>query len=131
MRSSSNPIADDIRRWAFDPDAEEPVQDWDLLLATTDQEDLFMELASDDTCPNAEYFLGVLYLIVGDAVRTEYRTHPKARIEDLLGMAEARFPKRCIYLWVRRSKDLMTHPESFLYDEWCGGILGRRKDEDT
>ncbi|HEY8993837.1 MAG TPA: hypothetical protein VIM71_04075 [Lacunisphaera sp.] len=131
MRSSSNPIADDIRRWAFTPDAEEPVQDWDLLLAATDQEDLFMELASDDACPNAEYLLGVLYFIVGDAVRTEYRTHSKAHIEGLLKKAEARFPKRCIYLWVQRSKYLMVHPESFHYDEWCAGILARRKDEEA
>ena len=129
MRSTSNPIAEDIRRWAFTPDAEEPVQDWDLLLATTDQQELFMELASNDACPNADYFLSVLYIIVGDALRTNYRTLSQGRIEALLKKAEAKFPKRCIYLWVQRSKQLMAHPESFHYDEWCAGVLARRKED--
>lgn len=33
MTDPANPTADDIRRWANDATALEPVQDWDLLLA--------------------------------------------------------------------------------------------------
>ena len=129
MRSSSNPLPDDIRRWAYTPNAKEPVQDWDLLLSRIHQEDLFMELATDDACPNADYFLKVLYLIVGDAVRTNFRSHTKTHIENLLTKAETRFQKRCIYLWIRRSRQLMTDPKSFVYDEWCAGVLARREED--
>jgi len=129
MRSPYNPVAEDIRSWAFDVGAEEPVQDWDLMLAHVAQDELFLELASDDACPKADYFLALLYLIVGDAVRTDYAGRTKDRIEGLLKKGEASFPKRCIYLWIRRSKDLLAHPESFRYDDWCAGLLARKQDE--
>jgi hypothetical protein len=129
MRSPYNPLAEDIRRWAFDVGAEEPVQDWDLILADVDQDELFLELASDDACPKADYFLALLYLIVGDAVRTDYVGCNKDRIEALLKKSEASFPKRCIYLWAKRSKHLIAHPEAFQYDDWCAGFLARKQDE--
>ena len=129
MTDPYNPIAEDIRRWAFDAEAKEPVQDWDLMLSTVAQEDLFLELASNDECPKADFFLALLYLIAGDAVRTGYRSHPRDAVESLLKKAEARYPKRCIYLWIRRSKHLMAHPEEFQYDDWCAGVLAREKEE--
>ena len=129
MTNPSNPTSEDIRSWAFDADAEEPVQDWDLLLSTVAQENLFLELASNDDCPKADFFLALLYLISGDAVRTDYKSHSRDAIESLLKKAEANFPKRCIYLWVRRSRHLMEHPEEFRYDDRCAGVLARDKEE--
>jgi len=129
MRSPYNPITEDIRSWAFEVGAEEPVQDWDLMLAHVAQDELYLELASDDACPKADYFLALLYLIVGDAVRTVYGERTKDQIESMLKKGEARFPKRCIYLWIQRSKHLLAHPESFQYDDWCAGLLARKQDE--
>jgi hypothetical protein len=82
MRNPSNPSSEDIRRWAFDAGAEEPVQDWDLLLSTVAQENFFLELASNDDCPKSEFFLALLYLITGDAVRTDYKSHRRDAIES-------------------------------------------------
>src|SRR6266498_4073214 len=68
MRSRYNPTAEDLRTWAYDSSSEEPAQDWDLSLATIPYDDLFLEFASDVDCPKRDYFLSLLYLIVGDAV---------------------------------------------------------------
>jgi hypothetical protein len=127
MRSRFNPTAEDIRLWAFDAESQEPAQDWDLTLATVAYDDLFMQLAGDDACPKRDYFLALLYLIVGDAVRTGYRTKAKEDVEALLKKAEVRFPKRPVYLWTQRSRELLQHPERFKYDEWCAGGLAREK----
>lgn len=73
MKDPYNPVENEIRAWAKNPEAVEPVQDWDLMLCNVDRLDLYLELASTDNCPQADYFLAALYLIVGDAVRTEFR----------------------------------------------------------
>jgi hypothetical protein len=130
MRDPANPIADDIRHWAFDATAEEPIQDWDLILSTVAQTDLFLELAATNECPKADYFLAVLYLIVGDAVRTGYNTHSKGEINGLLKKAESSHSHRSIHLWTQRSRHLIAHPETFQYDDWCAGVLARQQ-EDT
>jgi hypothetical protein len=126
MRSPYNPTAEDLRLWAYEADSLEPEQDWDLILSWTPYDDLFLEFASDPNCPKTDYFLALLYLIVGDAVRTRYRTKAKQDIEALLQKAEKRFPKHRIYLWVRRSRDLLVLPDTFRYDHWCGGGLARQ-----
>jgi hypothetical protein len=59
-------------------------------------------------CPKAHFFLALLYLIVGYAVRTQYRTKKKEEIEALLEKARKQFPKHSIYLWTERSTDLVS-----------------------
>jgi hypothetical protein len=125
MRDPYNPTAEALRLWAYDADAEVPAQDWELILSTVPYDDLFLEFASDEDCPKADYFLALLYLIVGDAVRSTYRTKKEEEVESLLLKAEKKFPKRWIYLWVQRSRDLLAHPERFSYDDWCAGVLSR------
>jgi hypothetical protein len=121
MRSPYNPTAEDLRLWAYDAESLEPEQDWDLVLSWTPYDDLFLEFASDPGCPKANYFLALLYLIVGDAVRSKYRTKAKEDVQALLQKAEKRFPKHCIDLWVSRSRELLAHPDTFRYTDWCGG----------
>lgn len=125
MRSPSNPIAGDIERWAFDATAVEPVQDWDLILSHCPYEPLYMKLAAASDCPQREFFLALLYLIVGDAVRTNYRTRSLPDIERLLAFAEQEFKSYWLYLWVQRSRNLLATPQTFRYDDWCAGGLAR------
>jgi hypothetical protein len=50
MRNPTSPTLDEVREWAFDTDAPEPIQDWDLVLTWQTEEShmrLFIELASD------------------------------------------------------------------------------------
>ncbi len=125
MRSPYNPLSDDIAKWAYDPPALEPVQDWDLILRDVPYESRYMKLASSEDCPKREYFLSLLYLIVGDTVRTGYRTRSREDLERLLALAETEFPSYWLRLWVQRAKELMANPETFRYDDWCGGILAQ------
>jgi hypothetical protein len=125
MRAPYDPRAEDLSEWAYDPSAKEPVQDWDLTLAHIPYESLYMKFASSSDCPKQEYFLSLLYLIVGDAVRTQYQTRSREDIERLLSEADRNFPSYWIHLWLKRSRGLIAEPGKFRYDDWCFGNLAR------
>ncbi|MBK9264684.1 MAG: hypothetical protein IPM54_33490 [Polyangiaceae bacterium] len=113
------PDEHELREWAHAPAAVEPQQDFDLLLATIPQRS-YVEFAGDVACPKAEYFLKILYLIVGDAVRTNYGCERRDTVDDLLQAGRTQGSARIIE-WVARSERLMLHPEEFDYDLWCAG----------
>jgi hypothetical protein len=119
-----NPTEAEVRDWAYRPGAVEPEQDWELALSGTGFEALYVDLAADPACPARDFFLRVLYLLVGDAARTRYRSLPAGTVEALLerGLTAGR-PE--LALWAERSRELMRHPETFGYDAWCGGGLAR------
>jgi len=125
MRDPWNPQQAEIREWAYSEDQLEPDQDWDLVLANLDELDLYLEIAADDACPNWGYFLRVLYLVVGDAVRTEFQTESREDLEALLEATRA-FAKRRFDLLRERAEDLIARPETFDYDNWCLGGFVRR-----
>jgi hypothetical protein len=114
-----SPDDQELREWAYDPVAVEPQQDFDLLLATTPRRS-YVEFAGDVACPKAAYFLSVLYLIVGDAVRTDYSSECRDTVDDLLQAGRAQGSAR-VLTWVARSERLMLHPEEFEFDLWCAG----------
>ncbi|MEM9282173.1 MAG: hypothetical protein AAGA96_10120 [Verrucomicrobiota bacterium] len=122
MRDPINPTRDEIRNWAYTEGAMEPEQDWDLHLANLREFDLFTELAADDDCPSWDYFLRLLYLIVGDAVRTGFQTESEETIRDILKATE-KIPRHRFHVLRLRSDELLKRPESFAYDDWCAGIL--------
>ncbi len=113
-------LRDEIRAWAFTKGAKEPEQDWDLQLANLREYDLYVELAADADCPNADYFLRLLYLIVGDAVRTSYRSESAEIVQQLLGRSREYADLR-MDRWRARSLELMRSPDAFVYEDWCAG----------
>jgi hypothetical protein len=125
MKSATHPTVEELRAWAFDASSLEPMQDWDLVLSWVPYEDVYAEFASTKACPKADYFLALLYLIVGDAVRAEYRNRSKEDIEALLWKLEQRFPAYVIRQWIQRSRELLAQPERFRYEDWCAGGLAR------
>ena len=114
----------DIRNWAFDPDAL-CEQDWDICSTGIGHDPLFIELAADENCPKRGFFLHCLYLLVGDAVRTQGHTALYSHLEALFGRAEAT-AKPWLLRWVSQSRDLIANPGRFNYDHWCRGVLARR-----
>jgi hypothetical protein len=122
MRNPYNPTPEQIRAWAQTPDATEPIQDWDLLLLHEPHEALYLELAADWGCPARGYFLALLYRLVGDAVRTGFRTRSKAAVLDLLERSRA-FRHPTLGQWRQRSRELLGNLDSFDFDAWCGGGL--------
>ena len=64
LRNPSNPAEDELRAWAYDPDAREPMQDWDLVLAWQVDRGFLgrcVVYAADPSCPKADFFLDVLF----------------------------------------------------------------------
>lgn len=115
-----NPTPNEIRTWAYAPDAVEPCQDWDLALSWSLHEKVLLETASDEACPNRRYLLRVLYLIVGDAIRTDFHTRQRSIIEGLVARGDE-YGHPDIRTWQQRSRELLASPALFNYDLWCGG----------
>jgi hypothetical protein len=122
MKDPWNPTADEIRVWAFDPEASHE-QDWELILTDGEFDELLVDLAADLQCPKCGFFLGCLYLLVGDAVRSHGRSHTPEQLAALFSRAE-RTGDAELRLWAARSRDLLSHREKLDYAKWCqGGIL--------
>ena len=119
-----NPFPDEIREWACAEGVVEPCEDWSLALSWGGQERALLECAADAHCPKRGYFLSVLYLMVGDAVRTDFRVRARPIVEGFIGRSD-RYPHPDIRLWQQRSRHLLTHPNEFDYSLWCGGELAR------
>jgi hypothetical protein len=123
VRDPWNPTEAEVRAWAYQPHAM-CEEDWHLALPGNGYDELYLDLVADHACPNRGFFLEVLYLLVGDAVRTGYRREGREHVEELLERALATGHPD-LALWAERSRALMARPEMFDYDPWCGGGLAR------
>jgi hypothetical protein len=68
--------------------------------------------------------LGVLYFIVGNAVRRDFSSQPRPIIEALIDRGQD-YDHPDICLWQKRSRDLLTNPKLFDSALWCGGGYAR------
>jgi hypothetical protein len=119
-----NPEPDEIRAWAYDADAMCPEQDFDLALSWAGHEKAYLELAQHEACPKRRFFLGVLYLMVGDAVRTRFHVAPEPVVRGLIEHGND-YDHPEIRLWQERSRALLANRDLFDYDLWCGGGYAR------
>lgn len=119
MHDPWNPTTPEIREWAYSTDAVEPCQDWDLALSWAQYVPVYIEFVADPRCPSRDYFLHVLYFMVGDAVRTEFRNTPRPIVEGWLEK-HSEFLCAELSLWADRSWKLLRDPASFDYEYWCG-----------
>jgi hypothetical protein len=129
MRDPHNPTDYELRAWAAEPGAVEPVQDWDVMIAGLPHPALYVEMAGDYGCPNRAYFLRVLYLLVGDAVRTEFRVRSRDEVLTLLERSR-RVRHPAVQAWRHRARALLDDPSTFDYDAWCAGGLARGETPD-
>ena len=120
-----NPMPAEIREWAYTADAKFPCEDWDLALLWTGFEDLFLEFAGDDNCPNQQFFLSMLYLMVGDSVRRGVDHHVEFNLKDFIRKAR-KYDHEALRVWSSRSQNLLRNPECFDYEDWCSGRLAEK-----
>ncbi|HEV3083175.1 MAG TPA: hypothetical protein VGY66_25545 [Gemmataceae bacterium] len=116
MQYSSNPTADDIRQWAFEPDTLSASEDWDLMITGIGFEDLFLELVENPECPKSDFFLHCLYLWVYQNVRGD---GPTAEVERLLQRGQASY-EPALRRWARRSRALIADPRRADRHLWWG-----------
>ncbi|MEV5575278.1 hypothetical protein AB0L06_35015 [Spirillospora sp. NPDC052269] len=124
-----DPTAEEVVRWAYDPDAYAPTQDFDLMLDSVDVSRVLPGLVADPECPKRGFFLGALYVISGDAVRSKYSLKTREHLKSLLRLADE-LDEPVTATWARRTRALMANPETFEYDLWCDGGLARRPYDD-
>jgi hypothetical protein len=98
--------------------------DWDLLVAGDHLIGTLAELALDPRCPARRFTLHCLYIYAADAIRTNFRAHPKRRLRKLVEQAE-REGDELNRQWAYNSRMLIARPELFDYHDWCEGGLIR------
>jgi len=124
FRDPWNPSIEEVLEWAYDPDAEDPCQDWDLALTWVGYQTDYIRLACDKNCPKKLFFLHMLYLMVGDPVRSNYRSVSKEALLEFV--QKGRYTSdQDVQLWHDRSLELLNDPGKFNYIDWCGGGLAR------
>lgn len=113
MNDPYDPSDDDLRAWA-QGDGMWPVEDFDLIVAAIhDRVSLLLELS---TSPQREFFVGCLYLVVGDAVRSNFNTTALPDLEFALDHStEAALSDPAIARWLSDSRRLLAHPDTFNY----------------
>lgn len=126
MQNPWNPSVEKIRQWAYDEGAPEPEIDFHLALAWARYEKTYLDLASDPSCPKRGYFLDILYLIVGDAVRSKFRSEPKPIIAGFVERG-SEYTDPGVRRWQERSRQLLEDPSLFDYALWCGGGFAREE----
>ena len=119
IQNAWNVQRDELKNWAYKADEPWPDQDFDLSVSEIQYSDLIIEFAIDEDCPKKKFFLSCAYLLVGDAVMTEYQSRSRSEIEAFLGKAKSKNHKSLNTLY-ERSVSLLENPESFDYDLWCG-----------
>jgi hypothetical protein len=122
MKDPYNPINEELREWAFDVDALWPEQDFDLAVAKLNLSEIILELSSDNNCPKQRFFVKCAYLIVGDAVRTDYYTASRQDVVAFLEKAK-KTGNHYLFRFVEQSNELIQNPSKFDYDQWCDGGL--------
>ena len=118
-----NPTSDDLRLWAYTPDAEYPdemSQDWDLCIIDFERAPLLLQFASDPVCPNRKFFLRCLYTLAGDCIRIPAGRASIPNLREVLQLVASDAPQD-IQLWVQRTGHLLEHPEIYDYNRWGWG----------
>jgi hypothetical protein len=122
-----DPTPAELRSWAYQPDSvtlQSMPLDWDLLVAGDQLIGTLADLALDPGCPARRFALHCLYIYAADAIRTNFRAHPKRRLRKLVEQAESRGDD-VNRQWAYNTRMLIARPELFDYHDWCEGGLVR------
>jgi hypothetical protein len=114
-----NPTVQDIRDWANDASADWPDEEWDMTVATRDNAVLIFQLA-DEACPQADFFVHCLYVLVGCFAATGDSFIPRADIHALIAKA-GNSHNNGVRRWGDRSKAFLANPEAYDRECWVEG----------
>lgn len=125
IANAFKPSERELRAWAAEPGAPEPVQDWDLVLAwdmDPGRLRLFIELAADAGLPNAEYFLMALYTWVAHVARRDDFDSWRSQYDRWLDPAKGvRDP--AVKRWRHRARLLFQGVERIDPDAWGDAMM--------
>jgi len=122
-----DPTPAELRAWAYHPDVvqlQSMPPDWDLLVSGDHLVGTLFDLAMDLKCPARRFALHCLYIYAADAIRTNFRAHPKRRLRKFVEQAESEGDE-LLAVWAHNTRMLLARPDLFDYHEWCEGGLVR------
>ncbi|MBX3424033.1 MAG: hypothetical protein KF752_20960 [Pirellulaceae bacterium] len=116
---SWNPTHEEIRDWGRDPIAGWPDEEWDMSVAISENADLIFRLA-DEACPQADFFVHCLYVLVGSFAAAGPSFRSNGEIEALVMMA-ASSHNIDVRRWGERSRVFPADPGAFDRESWVEG----------
>lgn len=117
FRDAWNPTREEVLRWAYTPNVYAPDQDFELAVYDAEFHDLILQCADDQACPQQYFFLSCLYVLVGDAVRTNWKVFSQVTITNFIEKGQQAHDSD-VQNWAERAKKLIVEPALYNYDQW-------------
>lgn len=127
FQNAYDPTDEELRLWVLRGDNEQPVQDFDLMVAEPKRLELLIELVTEPTCRQKRFLLRCLYLLVGGSARSKLMPSERDFILEAAKRCEASGSDPLILL-AERARALLDALETFDYQDWCDGRLARHSD---
>ena len=108
-----------LRDWAYHPELYCGTgQAFQLAAADIRFADVLRDCASDAACPNQVFLLRCLYLIAGNAIRSDFNGTSRMEIIRLTRQAEKRGAEPLLeFVW--RTREVLDDTSGFDFDRWC------------
>jgi hypothetical protein len=120
FRNPYHPTDKELRAWAAEADAPPPLQDWDLIVSwqmDPDRLRLCVELAAEQGCPRADFFLDVLYAWVEAVARDDSLEIRGAQYDRWLDVARG-VADPTVKRWRHRARLIFQQIEPFDWQAW-------------
>ena len=111
-----NPTQKEIKKWAYSDEIID-VQDWELAVAEFENIPMVCALVDDERCKQTSFFLSVLYVFTGDIIYVG-DSEEIEKLSQLLKKIEDTAKSEKLKLWIKRSQDIINHPEQHDYKYW-------------
>ncbi|MEN7549861.1 hypothetical protein AAG747_18190 [Rapidithrix thailandica] len=93
MKDVYNPDREDILEWIDSKTDGWPDSDWDLYVLSEENDLLIFELANKLTSSKRDFFIHVLYYMVGEYMSDNRNVKKRSRIDRLLGLVDEKATK--------------------------------------
>ena len=107
----ANPTHKELELWMADPEAFEPMQDWDLVVGNESRLLSLVRLASNDG-PQRDHIINYLHV----ATAVAFSSNRNRIIEGIKLVPEDTFPD--LLMWREKATALLDNPVSFREKEW-------------
>lgn len=106
-----NPTHAELQLWMKDPEAFEPMQDWDLIVGCHSMLTALVQLANNEG-PQRDYIIHYLYVATASAFN-----HDRNVITEALSMVPQDAQTEVLH-WQEKAAFLLDNPSSYKHKEW-------------
>ena len=117
FRDIWNPTREEVLQWAYTHRISMPAQDFELAVYKPELHEVILQCATDQACPHRYFFLGCLYVIVGDAVRSNWNAFSQEVVADIIKKGQ-QTQDPDVRRWAKRAERLIAEPTTYTYGRW-------------